>query len=196
MTGTRSTGDTGGTGPAEGGSGGDGSPAATTTTSPAVVVRLAAALDVPACAAVEAAAGRAATSSFRDGLRAAVLDPRRCVVVAEHDGVLVGWAKTHLFPSADGVAPAGHYLSGITVHPAHRRAGVGAALTQARWDWLAGQVDVVHYVTNARNAASLALHRRWGFTEVARGPRFHGIGFDGGEGVLLRARLTVGSGAR
>ena len=40
--------------------------------------------------------------------------------------------------------------------------------------------------------ASLALHRTWGFQEVARGAAFHAVTFDGGEGVLLMAARPSG----
>lgn len=40
-------------------------------------------------------------------------------------------------------------------------------------------------VVNATNGASIALHERHGFREVARGATFAGITFTGGTGVLL-----------
>jgi hypothetical protein len=44
------------------------------------------------------------------------------------------------------------------------------------------------FVVNARNRASIALHERWHFDEVARGGRFPSTTFTGGVGILLRAR--------
>ena len=84
-------------------------------------------------------------------------------------------------------APAGHYLAGITVLPDFRRRGLAQELTEARLQWIWQQAGDAWYVVNARNQASLALHRKWGFREVARGPGFHTVTFDGGEGVLLSA---------
>jgi len=53
---------------------------------------------------------------------------------------------------------------------------------------LAG-VDRLHEptwsVVNARNGASLDLHARHGFVEVARAAAFAGITFTGGTGLLL-----------
>jgi aminoglycoside 6'-N-acetyltransferase I len=99
----------------------------------------------------------------------------------------VAWAKTHWWDFADGAAPAGHYLAGITVLPAFRRRGLASGLTEARLQWIWERADDAWYVVNARNQASLALHRKWGFREVGRGPGFHTVTFDGGEGVLLSA---------
>ncbi|MFJ4105978.1 GNAT family N-acetyltransferase [Oerskovia enterophila] len=132
---------------------------------------------------------RAARGANLDQVRLAMADPGRFVVVATIDDAVAGWAKTHWWQYAGGPAPVGHYLRGITVDPEARRRGVGAALTQARMDWVSGRASFVCYVVNATNAASIALHRRWGFHEVARATSFHTIQFTGGSGVLLRAGL-------
>ena len=95
--------------------------------------------------------------------------------------------KPHCWDYADGPALSGHYLGGVTVRPDFRRLGVASELTGARMAWIWERADHAWYVVNALNEASLALHRRWGFREVARGPGFHTVTFDGGEGVLLQA---------
>jgi len=154
-----------------------------------VTVREATPDDVPAVSAVQAAVGRASSAAAAHALQEAVLDPDRLVVVALAGGDVVGWAKTHHYPDADGPAPAGHYLGGIAVAPDARRLGAGTLLTQARLDWIRARSDTALYFANARNAASLALHARWGFVEVARGAAFRGVSFDGGTGILLSARL-------
>ncbi len=46
------------------------------------------------------------------------------------------------------------------------------------------------YFSNARNRVSIALHRRFGFTEVARGAEFAGVSFAGGEGILFQVDLA------
>ncbi len=152
-----------------------------------VEVREARASDLAAIERVEDAADRAACP---DGVRTAIADPRRLVVVAEVAGTVVGWAKTHHFDLPDGEAPAGHYLAGVTVDPRARRRGVGHALTGARIGWVAGRAARVHYLVNARNTVSLALHERWGFREIARGPTFHQVPFVGGLGLVLAADLA------
>lgn len=129
-----------------------------------------------------------------DGYRRAVTDPDRCLLVAEcpdDDGppVIAGWAKTHHQIEVVDAAPTGHYLGGITVDPAWRRRGVAVALTDARMRWIAARADEAFYVVNVRNGASIDLHRRWGFEEILRAPRLIGADFDGGIGLLMRARL-------
>ena len=120
-------------------------------------------------------------------LDAAVRDPERYVAVASVNGEVVGWGKTHFWDYDDGPAPSGHYLGGVTVLSAWRRRGVGAALTTARLQWIWARAADAWYVVNARNLVSIELHRRWNFTEVARGPTFHTTTFTGGVGLLMRA---------
>ncbi|MCD4852387.1 GNAT family N-acetyltransferase [Arthrobacter sp. AK01] len=154
--------------------------------------------DVAGILAADLAAGRTSSADaerFAAGISAAVADPARLVVVAEaHDDAnaeggsgVVGWAKTHFWDYPDGLALAGHYLGGVTVRPDFRRRGLAAELTAVRLGWIWEQAEEAWYVVNARNEASLALHRKWGFREVARGGGFHTVTFDGGEGVLLMA---------
>ena len=163
-------------------------PAAAHPTHP-VTVRAATPDDVGAVSAVKADAGLADSPGAARALHEAIADPDRLVVVAVLGDVVVGWAKTHRYPDADGPAPAGHHLAGLAVTPAARRLGAGTLLTQARLDWIRARADTALYFTNARNAASLALHARWGFVEVARGAAFRGVPFAGGTGILLSARL-------
>ena len=164
----------------------------------ALLIRPALENDVAAMAGVEVAAGRTsagADSRFEAAIRAAIGDPGRLVLVAETPAdvpwnpgsAVVGWAKTHFHDCGAGRAPAGYYLGGITVAPDFRRQGVAAALTEKRLEWIWARTDEAWYVVNAGNAASLKLHQRWGFREVARGSGFHAVTFDGGEGLLLKA---------
>lgn len=156
-----------------------------------VQIRRATDADLAAIEQVEALAGRTATASM---LLPVLDDADRVLLVAEARDArggapqIVGWGKTHHYATPDGPAPAGHYLGGVTVAPAWRRRGVASRLVAARLAWIRGLPGAQDacYVVNARNAASLALHEPFGFVEVARGPRFHGVEFDGGEGVLLR----------
>lgn len=153
--------------------------------------------DVEAILRLEVAAERSAVSlGTAEGYRRAIADPDRCILVAEcaetpAGRTIVGWAKTHRHLDAVDPAPAGHYLAGITVHPAWRRRGVGTGLTDARLQWLAARVDEAFYVVNAVNRASIDLHARWGFTEVLRAPRLMSLTFTGGVGLLMRAELSV-----
>ncbi|GAB3541513.1 hypothetical protein GCM10027403_32940 [Arthrobacter tecti] len=122
-------------------------------------------------------------------LGAAIDDVGRLVVVAFAGDELAGWSKTHFYEERDGAAPPGQYLGGVEVAPAWRRRGVATALTDARLNWIAERAESAWYTVNVGNRASLELHRRWGFTEVARASSFHGVEFSGGVGLLLRADL-------
>ena len=119
--------------------------------------------------------------------REAIVDADRLVLVAEVDGVIVGWAKTHLYDEASASAPAGHYLGGVNVLPKFRRKGIGSALTRARLAWIWEREAAAWYVANARNAASIGLHAHLGFSEVARSNEFHGTTFEGDVGILFCA---------
>ncbi|HET7414979.1 MAG TPA: N-acetyltransferase [Arthrobacter sp.] len=157
-----------------------------------VSVRQAGPADIPAIHRIQLHSGLPASEPAR--LEAAIEDPDRLVLVAGLDdqaagvdGHVAGWAKTHFWPEGDGAAPAGHYLGGVAVDPDLRGRGVGGRLTLARLQWIWRRAAEAWYVTNARNTASIALHRQYGFEEVARAPRFHTTTFDGGVGILWRA---------
>jgi ribosomal protein S18 acetylase RimI-like enzyme len=107
--------------------------------------------------------------------------------VAEADEGIVGWAKVTFHAQADGPAGSGYYLTGLGVTPAARRRRVGAALTAARLAWIGRRAAEAWYVAGMANPVSHALHDEFGFQEVARMARIHGVDFDGGEGVLFHA---------
>lgn len=148
-------------------------------------VRAARLTDVSGIVAVQTSAGRPSTDPAP--FEAAIRDQRRVVTVALIGDEIVGWGKTHFWESAAGVAPAGHYLGGVTVTSPSRRLGVGAALTDARLQWIWERAEAAYYFTNAQNVASLKLHSRWGFAEIARAAELHGTAFAGGVGILFRA---------
>ncbi|WP_284983553.1 GNAT family N-acetyltransferase [Arthrobacter sp. efr-133-TYG-118] len=163
------------------------------STGPTAEVRPAKRSEVADILDVEAQAARSLPDAAR--LAAAIDDDGRLVVVASAHGTsgagsLLGWGKTHFWDHDDGAAPEGHYLGGVTVRPEHRRGGIGTALTQARLDWIWQRAPEAWYVVNASNVASIELHRRWGFVEVARASSFHTTTFDGGVGILMRARRS------
>jgi ribosomal protein S18 acetylase RimI-like enzyme len=148
-------------------------------------VRAARLTDVSGIVAVQTAAGRPSIDPAP--FEAAIRDPHRLVVVALIDDEIVGWGKTHFWESAARLAPAGHYLGGVTVAPRSRRLGVGVALTDARLQWIWERAEAAYYFTNAQNIPSLQLHSGWGFEEIARAAELHRTAFDGGVGILFRA---------
>ena len=113
--------------------------------------------------------------------------------VARVDGEIAGFGAVGWLDNAeaDGArrVPPGWFLTGLVVAPAWRRRGIGAALTAHRLDWVRGRAEVVYYFANARNGATIDLHRRLGFEEVTREFAIPGVAFDGGVGVLYWAQL-------
>jgi ribosomal protein S18 acetylase RimI-like enzyme len=110
----------------------------------------------------------------------------RLLLVAEVDGTVAGYGRTLPFGPGRN-APAGLYLLGMAVDERRRRRGLGTALTRARMAWAIERAGSAWYFTNARNAASLAVHTRLGFREVTRDFDVPGVTFAGGVGVLCRA---------
>jgi len=154
-----------------------------------VVVREATDADVPAAAALLALREGDADPDWETRLRFWLASDHR-VFVAQRAGEIVGYARlAWQTPGANGGrnAPDGFYFSGIFVHPAHRRRGIGRALTLARAQWTAQRRERAFFVVNAANHASMDLHRELGFREVSRDFDFPGITFTGGEGVLFEA---------
>jgi len=114
----------------------------------------------------------------------------RLLLVAEVDGTVAAFAQSHhLDEHPVNHAPAGHYLTGVTVLPRYRRAGLARDLTRARLDRIEEQASEAWYFADAENAASIRLHTQLGFVEVSRGPSIHDVTFRSGEGVLFRLEL-------
>jgi phosphinothricin acetyltransferase len=90
---------------------------------------------------------------------------RPFLVAAEEDGTVLGFARVSPYSVRKAYAGVGEH--GVYVAPEARRRGVGEALLEA----LAAAAEAAgyHKLTSrvfTTNAASLALHRAAGFTEV------------------------------
>lgn len=156
---------------------------------PTLVVRPARAGDAGRVAAVAANRG-AARPDLLHKLPVWVQDPGVRVLVAEVGGAVVGWAMAG--PWVRPGAEAGTHVCALTVDPDARRRGAGSGLLAglAAWTWSGS--DVLWSIVNARNEASIDLHRRHGFDVVRRIGEYATVTFDGGSGVLLRARRPAG----
>ena len=156
-----------------------------------VSVRVARPADVEGVLGVQRRSpGRSFTHEFREHIARAIEDSSLLFLVATNSAETVGWAMTKYFPDLDGEAPAGQYLMGVTITPAFRGRGVATKLVQARLDWIRQRDDRAYCFTNLSNTASIALHERVGFREVARAPQLRGVPFDGGTGILFSLDLN------
>ena len=152
--------------------------------------------DIEGCVALAVLASPERNSSeWRDSLEGDLESPEHLLVVAEARGAIVGYGRARFFqPEPDAPAdtgPLGYYLTGVFVAADARGRGIGTALTRTRLDWIGECADEAWFFANARNAASIELHKRLGFEEVSRRFSFPGLTFDGGEGILFRARLST-----
>jgi ribosomal protein S18 acetylase RimI-like enzyme len=158
------------------------------------VVRDAVTGDLEPCIALgQRAAPERGAEDWRRELETDLATSDHHLVVAEADGAIVGYGRARLVvPAADAPAdgvPRGYYLMGMYVRSDHRRQGAGTALIRSRLVWISERDADAWYFANARNVGSIELHRRFGFQEVTRSFSFPGLTFDGGEGILFRARL-------
>lgn len=165
------------------------------TASPPARVERAGAEDVPELAALQAAVRGGSPDEWAERIDRVRRDERGVVIVARSAGRTIGYASTLFLPEHPDGAPAGYYLSGVTVVPARRRLGVGRSLTHWRLEWIWARAPVAWCFVNAGNAASLELHRSLGFRRVLTGPSVQGVGFTGGEGHLLRSDRPAPPGA-
>ena len=117
-------------------------------------------------------------------------DDDRLLLVAEVAGEVAGFGQAHFLPMHPvNHSPPGFYLTGVTVQPSFRRGGLGRQLTVARLDWIRERAHAAWYFASSANRPSIDLHRAFGFAEVSRARTIHGVTFESGEGILLRAEL-------
>jgi len=158
-----------------------------------MLVRPATSDDIAACVSLALSHSGGEAEEWRVRLARELSDPDCLVVVAVVAGEVVGYGRAAWFEPPPGaaanVAPSGYYLVGLVVAPEARRRGVGRALTEARLAWIESRATEAWYFANARNEASLELHRQLGFVEVTRSFSYPEVTFEGGTGVLCKARL-------
>ena len=153
-------------------------------------IRPASAGDCAAIAAIEARRDGVDAGRAQDRCVAQLGDPDLLLLVALIGDGVQGFGRAGRFgsnqPDGSTSLPDGWYLLGMIVVDAWRRHGIGRELTRHRLAWIAQRADAAYYFANARNAASVDLHRALGFAEAARLASGAEMNFEGGEGVLWR----------
>jgi len=149
--------------------------------------------DVAALADIRATRGDVTPEKARAGFERCLVRVARgemILLVAETGGAVAAYGSAARFDPPPGAppncTPAGWYLSGVVVAPAHRRRGIARALTHARMDRLATRAHEVYYFANELNRASIDLHTSFGFRELTRDFWHPDATFTGGAGILYR----------
>lgn len=152
-------------------------------------VRAARASDLPAVVALERSVAEAphwAEAEYAGilGVDAAV---RRCLLVAEREGHIVGFAVGKVIGSGtDTVAE----LESVVVAEQARRTGIGRALLERVLAWCgemrAGEMELE---VRSENSAAIALYRRIGFVEVGLRRRYYRAPVD--DAVLMRIEIRT-----
>ena len=111
---------------------------------------------------------------------------RRCLLVAEVEGRLVGFAVGKIIGAGvDGLAE----LESVVVDGALRRMGVGKELCGAVVGWSRGQgAAAVELEVRAASAGAMALYAGLGFVEVGRRRAYYDAPKD--DAVLMRLKLA------
>lgn len=106
---------------------------------------------------------------------------RRCLLVAEADGVVIGFA-------VGKVAEEAAELESVAVDLRMRRGGVGRALCAAVIAWSREErAEVVELEVRAASAGAIGLYRGLGFVAVGRRSRYYSEPVD--DAVLMRLDL-------
>jgi len=104
---------------------------------------------------------------------AAILDdasPQRCLVVAQQEETLAGFAVGLLSPAPTDAAE----LESVVVVEDARRNGIGRTLCSAVIDWCRSQrASEVILEVRATSAGAIALYAALGFTQTGRRPRYY-----------------------
>jgi ribosomal protein S18 acetylase RimI-like enzyme len=98
-----------------------------------------------------------------DEVRAALADPETVVLVARRGHRLVGSVRARI------AGRTGH-IARLAVAPDLQGQGLGARLTSAVEQALAGRVDRFELFTGATSEANLRLYRKLGYVESGWGP--------------------------
>ena len=110
-------------------------------------------------------AGIASEEGYAAFLRGQMKEEDATILVAEHDGAVVGYVYAQLEPLSwkELREPAG-FIHDVAVDEAHQHGGIGAALMDAAIDWLRGRgAPRVILWTAEKNNGAQQLFSRLGF---------------------------------
>ena len=98
--------------------------------------------------------------------------PDQALLLGAFDAAsLIGYARVAYFAHRDDApmncSPSGWYLLGVVVHPKWVRQGLATRLTTERLTWAAARSREIFYVAKPDNVASIEMHRKLGFLEMA-----------------------------
>jgi ribosomal-protein-alanine N-acetyltransferase len=114
---------------------------------------------------------------------------RRCLLVAEHDGELVGFAVGKVIGVGESAQAE---LESVAVGGGTRRLGVGKALCEAVFAWCRKEgTSEVELEVRSANIAALALYAKLGFT--VQGVRNGYYRDPSDDAVLMRLELRDGT---
>lgn len=135
-----------------------------------VVIRDAVLDDVSSCAQLIANQVSGDLEQWRKRFVTDLNDGNRRFFVAQAQEDIVGYGHSVLHTRPDEAdphaSPSGYFLSGLLVAPDQRRNGIGTLLTIARLDALRDLTNVVYYLAESENTATIELHMRLGFVGV------------------------------
>jgi ribosomal-protein-alanine N-acetyltransferase len=110
---------------------------------------------------------------------------RRCLLVAESDGELVGFAVGR----AMGRDEVSGELESVAVAAGSRRAGTGRALCEAVLAWCTGQgVGAVELEVRSANAGAIVLYEKLGFVRTGMRKGYYREPAD--DALLMRLELA------
>ena len=136
----------------------------------AIVIRKAKSNDITACASLISSHVSGDLEEWQSKFEQDLANPQRLFLDATVNDLVVGYGHTTFHTDAleDGAksSPTGYFLSGLLISPAHRRQGLGERLTVARIDEMRQVTNVIYYLAEPDNLATIELHSRLGFQRI------------------------------
>lgn len=103
----------------------------------------------------------------RNGLRLLVEGDRACVLVAEHEGQVIGMCTGQIVISTAEGGPS-VLVEDVVVEPEYRGQGVGRALMAALAEWAKNQGSTrMQLLADKNNPPGLVFYNRLGWTSTA-----------------------------